>query len=144
LISKQSDFHKILCIKIGCSMIVILQPFFIGAKMLEKEIEKAILEYLNTLPETKAWKNQSVGVYDPKKKVYRLNKGAFTARGSSDILGICQGVMLCIEVKTAKGRLSEAQEKFLDDMANLGALAFVARSVDDVRKTLLEVHLIDW
>lgn len=112
--------------------------------MTEKEIENAILQYLNLLPETKAWKNQSIGVYDPVKRVYRMNRGAYTARGTSDIIGICQGVMLCIEVKTPKGKISQAQKDFLDIMEHLGALAFVARSVDDVRDELMSVHLIDW
>jgi len=110
----------------------------------EKEIENDILKFLNMLPATKAWKNQSVGIFDPVKKVYRMNKGAFTAKGSSDILGICNGVMLCIEVKSAKGKPTQSQLDFIDIMNHLGALAFIARSVDDVKKELFDNYLIEW
>lgn len=112
--------------------------------MSEKDIENAILEYLNLLPNTKAWKNQSVGIYDPVKKIYRMNKGAYTARGTSDIIGICNGVMLCIEVKTPKGKPTKLQLEFLSAMEQYGALAMIARSVDDVKYALAEVDLLDW
>ena len=61
--------------------------------------------------------------------------------GISDILGIlpssCEcgrkyGRMLAIEVKTARGRLSEAQENFLRNAEEAGAVAVVARGVTDL------------
>lgn len=58
--------------------------------------------------------------------------GAFNEKGTSDILGIWKGKMLCIEVKSAKGKLRPEQVTFLGDMSRLGAIAFVARSLDDV------------
>lgn len=102
----------------------------------EKEIENAILDYLTILPGC-YWKNNSVGVYDPVKKVHR-KPGKHHRNGTSDILGIdSNGRFIAIEVKTAKGRLSENQKIFIDDINKHGGLAFVARSVDDVREALL-------
>lgn len=40
--------------------------------------------------------------------------------------------MLCIEVKSARGRLRPEQKEFLQAMANLGAICMVARSLNDV------------
>tara|TARA_R100001510_G_C7638374_1_gene196230 strand:- start:136 stop:474 length:339 start_codon:yes stop_codon:yes gene_type:complete len=102
----------------------------------EKEIENAILDYLAHIPGT-YWKNNTVGVYDPVKKVHR-KPGKYHRNGVSDILGVdSSGRFIAIEVKALKGRLSENQKTFIDDINKHGGLAFVARSVDDVREHLL-------
>jgi len=103
--------------------------------MLEKDIENAILDYLNFMPNCFAWKNQNVGVFDSKKQLYRkLGKHQF--RGISDIIGICHGMPLFIEVKTPKRKnnLSEHQEAFLYKVKEHGALAFVDCSIEDVKE----------
>lgn len=98
----------------------------------EKEIENAILAWLNHQQRCKAWKNQSIGVFDPYKRVFRKPNGKYRAKGSSDIIGIWNERMLCIEVKTNTGKVSEDQKTFLQDMADLGAICIIARSVNDV------------
>lgn len=98
----------------------------------EREIERSILGWLNYQPKTKAWKNKSTGTYDPVRKCFRRSNDPFSQKGTSDILGIWAGKMLCIEVKSAKGRLSPEQKQFLSEMANLGAICLVARSLEDV------------
>tara|TARA_Y100001938_G_scaffold147366_2_gene228388 strand:- start:310 stop:651 length:342 start_codon:yes stop_codon:yes gene_type:complete len=101
----------------------------------EKDIENAILDYLSFCRGT-YWKNNSVGVYDSVKKSYR-RPSRYHRNGVSDICGVLPcGTAVFIEVKTPKGRLSENQKKFLKDMQDNNALAFVARSVDDVRERL--------
>lgn len=99
---------------------------------LEKDIEREILTWLNLQPRCKAWKNKSQGTFDPTKGIFRRNGGAFTEKGTSDILGIYRGKMLCIEVKSAKGRLRPEQKEFLQRMADLGAVCMMARSLEDV------------
>lgn len=59
-------------------------------------------------------------------------------KGVADIVGIYLGKPLAIEVKTAKGKLSEHQAKWLDSFREAGGIAFVARSVDDVERELRE------
>ncbi len=71
-----------------------------------------------------------MGTFDPVRGVYRSNGGKFTERGSSDILGIYRGKMLCIEVKSKTGRLRPEQESFLNQMERLGAIAGMVRSLD--------------
>ena len=47
-----------------------------------------------------------------------------------------EGVFLAIEVKSATGRVTPAQQSFLDQVNAAGAKAFMARSVADVAKAL--------
>ena len=52
--------------------------------------------------------------------------------GSSDLIGICaDGTFLAIEVKTATGRVSPAQEAFIAAVRRQGGRAGVARCPDD-------------
>lgn len=53
--------------------------------------------------------------------------------GSPDILGILApaGRLVAIEVKTAKGKTSTAQEAWLNEARALGAVAGVCRSIDE-------------
>lgn len=74
----------------------------------------------------------------------RFNRGMMEVRGGRwvqfntvpgfpDIHGCMHdGRALYIEVKMARGRLTADQKSFLDIASAAGALAFVARSVDDV------------
>jgi hypothetical protein len=102
----------------------------------EKQIENAILDYLALLPGC-YWKNNTVGVYDPIKRVHR-KPGKHHRNGVSDILGVDgSGRFIAIEVKTPKGRVSDNQKLFIEDINRCGGKAFVARSVDDVRRELI-------
>lgn len=104
----------------------------------EKEIERIILDWLSTQPGCKAWKNKSMGTYDPVRGIYRANHSKYSEKGSSDILGIWQGKMLCIEVKSRRGTLRPEQKEFLAAMGSLGAITLVARSLLDVVDRLSE------
>lgn len=105
----------------------------------EKQIENEILATLKYIPHCKAWKNQSVGIYDPTKKTFRT-RSKYQLKGVSDILGIYRGRMFCFEVKSEKGRLTEDQMVFLNQMHELGAIAACVRSVDDVLALLEQSH----
>jgi hypothetical protein len=105
------------------------------ASLSEKQIETEILVQLNRLPNTFAWKNHTTGVYDPMRKTFRRLSG-FAIRGVSDILGIHEGRMICLEVKSAKGRLRPEQKDFLERMTNLGAVCGVVRSWSEALRVL--------
>jgi len=75
-------------------------------------------------------------------RLWRNNSGAFKteggnfirygALGSPDILGILKpGKIVCIEAKSSRGKLSEHQERWLQEARDLGALVGVVRSVDE-------------
>jgi hypothetical protein len=105
------------------------------SKTSEKQIENEILVFLE-LSGAFAWKNQTTGIYDPKIKAFRRKMNRFHLNGVADILGIWQGKPLAIEVKTEKGRLTDRQTSFLSRFIAYGGVAFVARSVADVRREL--------
>jgi Holliday junction resolvase len=50
-----------------------------------------------------------------------------------DILGVLpDGKALMIEVKTETGKVSPEQESFIENASRVGAVAFIARSINDV------------
>jgi len=64
---------------------------------------------------------------------WKVLQGMGSTPGVPDIVGILpDGKFLAIEVKTAKGRLSPHQERFIQNINDAGGLAFVARSPEDV------------
>ncbi len=104
-------------------------------KLKEKDIENQILAWLWS-KRIFAWKNQSVGVFDRKRNVYRKSTNPFHIKGASDILGVYNGRFLAIEVKSDSGKLSDNQKEFLERINSYGGIAFVARSVEDVESKL--------
>lgn len=113
----------------------------------EKEIEKEIFTLLYQIG-IFCWKHDSVGIWDPKKKIFRSNNNPNRMKGISDICGIIPyysddkplARALFIEVKSKTGTLSPEQRVFLARVLELGAIAFVARSTEDVIKNLIK-HL---
>lgn len=112
----------------------------------EASVQASVLEYLK-LCRISAWRMNSGAT---KVQSGDLGRARFVRwnhkPGMSDICGVlplspsvAAGRALFIECKAPrKGKLSELQKSFLDEMASQGALAFVAESVEDVRKTLKE------
>lgn len=99
----------------------------------EAEILKAIMALLKRHPKVaKVWRQNSGTFqmqYGDKTRYVRAN----TAKGMADIQGILKtGKSFFIEVKSAKGKLQPNQVAFLHEMADAGAIAFVARKVEDV------------
>lgn len=106
-------------------------------EMSEKDIENSILEYLASI-NVFAWKNQTVGIFDPVKKIYRRSNNRYHINGVADILGIYKGRMLAIEVKTPtnKNGATEAQKAFINKVNKEGGIAFVATSIQNVMENL--------
>lgn len=98
----------------------------------EDQIKTAILELLSYIPGIFAWPNDSVGIYDPVRQVYRKKKSKYHINGVPDILGIIFGKPLAIEVKTPEGVVSKDQALFLVEYRLKGGIGFVARSTLDV------------
>lgn len=99
----------------------------------EREIQNAILDYLQYQKDVYVWRNSSTGVFDTKRKVYLFNRSKHCIRGVPDILGVLEGgSIFCIEVKTVKGLLTDAQTTFIQNIRRLGGEAFKATSVTEV------------
>ena len=99
-------------------------------KVLEKDITKAIRDFLNF------------------KKIFhwKVRQGLGCQPGIADIIGVmplrgkAPGTILAIEIKTERGVFDKKgnQEKFLRSINDSGGIAFVARSVQDVIDNLKE------
>ena len=63
---------------------------------------------------------------------FKLHQGLGSTPGIPDIVGIWEKKPLFIEVKTRKGKLSEAQEIKIKEIKAAGGIVFVARGIDDV------------
>lgn len=93
--------------------------------MLEKEIQKQIIDYLNARG-IFCWKHRNGGSFG-KKKSYQ------TVLGIPDIIGFLDdGTFLGIEVKTSTGILSDEQKDFSIIAKRTGARVFTARCLQDV------------
>lgn len=64
--------------------------------------------------------------------VVRIHQSLGSERGIPDLIAIRGGRVCWIEVKTAKGKLSKYQERFLQNLEDHGGWWIVARSVEDV------------
>ena len=105
--------------------------------LLEKSVKTECLEYLRLMG-IYAWNNPSGAV-----KVGDNRFMSFGKKGAADIIGILKdGRFLAVECKSDKGRLSEAQERFLNKVKDMGGLAVVARSFKDIEKVLIENRYI--
>ena len=80
-----------------------------------------------------AWRQNSAGVYDVKKGVFRKNSAT---PGISDILGFHRktGIIIACEIKAGNDRLSRDQEMFLDSVRRAGGIAIVVGTVDDLER----------
>jgi len=95
--------------------------------MKESDIQKKILDYL---------RKNKLGYYA------KFHNGPYGARGVSDIVGTHRGIAVFIEVKSEKGRLTKLQEKFLREVREEGAVAGVARSVEDAKGLISQARLM--
>jgi len=103
----------------------------------ENAITNAILTYLNCQPNTFAWRNNTTGIYDARKKCYRARNGKHNIKGVADILGITnEGRFIAIEVKRPGGRASREQLYYLSHIKRLGGIAGIATSVLEAKELL--------
>ncbi len=101
----------------------------------EKEIQAAILDYLETIGAVAIRVNSGMQFIQDSNGSTRVFRGA--KRGTADIIALYRGTYYAIECKTRKGRVSPEQFEFLDRVRRAGGSAFVARSVEDVENVLL-------
>lgn len=68
--------------------------------------------------------------------IYAVNVKQAGRNGVPDILACHEGKFVGIEVKTPVGRVAPLQELNIQWIEEAGGIAFVARSVEDVKKRL--------
>jgi len=95
----------------------------------EGAVVQACLDYLKIYGAF-AWRNNTGALKDKRDRPVYFGKP-----GSADILGVLPGGrFIAVECKSKKGKLSDKQELFLAEVEQLGGVAIVAKSVDDVIK----------
>lgn len=97
----------------------------------EAQIESQILLFLES-KRIFAWKNITAGYYDHKRRIFRKQQNRFAINGVPDIIAIINGQAIFIEVKAKTGVVSIDQARFIENVQKRGAIAFVAKSVEDV------------
>jgi hypothetical protein len=103
----------------------------------ETAIKNSILRLIQLHPKRgMAWSQYNGAVFDQRRGFYR-KPSRWYRKGVPDIIGIWDGKPLFIEVKTETGKVSSEQKQFLEDATSHGALAFVARSYQEVKEKLL-------
>lgn len=86
--------------------------------MLEKDITKAIMNYLKTVPRCFAWKEHG---------------GMYGTAGIPDIIACVDGRFYGFEVKTETGRPTGLQAATLGKIREAGGTTAIVRSVDEVK-----------
>ncbi len=99
-------------------------------KVAEKDIQRAILEWLS-LKKIFHYRNNSGAFKGSRGQFYK-----FGSLGSPDIIGIIKGQYVGIEVKgsNGKGKQSEAQKKFQEDLENAGGRYILTDSLEELIK----------
>jgi hypothetical protein len=99
----------------------------------EGAVVKVCLDYLK-LRGAYVWRNNTGALRDKK------NRPVFFGRvGSSDIIGLLPGGrFIAVECKAPGGHPGEHQIEFLNQVEKMGGLAVIARSVEDLEKSLRE------
>ena len=110
----------------------------------EQDLQRTALHWLNLQPDIFAWRNQSVGVYDANKKVFR-KKGAFEISGTSDVLGVfSDGRIIAIEVKkpgSKESSLSDAQKAFLAKIKKMNGICGWIQSIEDLETIINDARM---
>ena len=89
--------------------------------MLEKDIVKAILKYLKTVPNCFSWKEHG---------------GMYGTAGIPDIICCYCGRFVAFEVKTETGKLTKLQEATIRKIKEAKGHAFKVTSVEEVKQIL--------
>ena len=89
--------------------------------MLEKDIVKAILKYLKTVPNCFSWKEHG---------------GMYGTAGIPDIICCYCGRFVAFEVKTETGKLTKLQEATIRKIKEGKGQAFKVTSVEEVKQIL--------
>lgn len=96
----------------------------------EKATQKAVLEYLG-YKKYFYWRNNTgamISTYKGKERFMR-----FGTAGSPDIFVLHNGMLYGLEIKDVKGKQSDSQIVFEDNMQTHGGMYAVVRSLDDIK-----------
>lgn len=83
------------------------------------------------------WRNNTVGIFDPIKKIYRQN---VTHRGVGDIVGVtAEGTHIEFEIKIGKDSQNKYQVAHEKEIVRRGGLYFVVKDEQDIDKFISSI-----
>jgi len=97
--------------------------------LLEKEIQKLILDYLKA-KKIFHWRNNT-GAFKRDNHFYR-----FGDNGSPDIFLVIKGQIYGVEVKNEKGKQSEYQKEWQEEFEKAGGVYLLVRSLEELLENL--------
>ena len=68
--------------------------------------------------------------------------GVHTVTVTGDMVGQRVGLAVFAEVKTATGTVKPHQQRFMDNMSDMGCIVGVVRSVEDMQKLLTQGEMV--
>jgi hypothetical protein len=108
--------------------------------MTENEIEKDIIEWLNSLQKTFAYKVGTTGRF---KGNIKIKSNPLEHKGRTDIVCVTKGYPLFIEVKKPKETPTEEQFEFASKVLMAGGLHMVVHSLDETKDKFKMFMLFD-
>lgn len=104
----------------------------------EKEIQAAILDYLETIGAVAIRVNSGMQFIQDSNGGTRVFRGA--KKGCPDILVCWRGRFIGIEVKSRRGKVTSDQNEFHQTIIAAGGLVLVARTIADVESFILAIE----
>ena len=86
-----------------------------------------------------AWRNETTGIYDVASGNYRKKESS--DRGSSDLLAVFNGFLICIETKIGTDKQSDSQKEFQEGIKGAGGVYMI---VNDYEGFLYQWDLFIW
>lgn len=101
--------------------------------MLERDIVKKILDYINKPRMGKPWKGYA----------WKNHGGLYSVKGLPDVMAVVRkdgkSFFLCLEVKQPRNKPTEIQKALIRKFKELGVTARVVTSIDEVVKIIEEL-----
>lgn len=106
-------------------------------KSKEIDIQKSILEWLSYQPNVFAFRTNNIGV--PVKTNTGMMFRPSPVKGLADIIACVRGHFVAFEVKSEKGKLSEHQKIFGDNVRESFGQYHCVKSLDEVIKVVSNI-----
>lgn len=103
--------------------------------MTETDILSAILARITQLPSVLAWRNNSGMFFTATGRAVRAS-----VPGAADIIGVCRGRFIALEVKTKTGRQKPSQRNFQEACERAGGIYAIVRSPDEAVAVLEDMQ----
>lgn len=102
--------------------------------MLERDIVKKIINYINKPRESKTWEGFA----------WKNHGGVYSVKGLPDVMAVIRkdekSFFLCLEVKLPGNKPSEIQKALIKKYKKLGAVAEVVTTLIEVEKIIEELN----